>query len=218
LSDNYSSFVKNGLIELSSISSIYSFIGYFTAIAYSSLLNFFSYSYSFGPNSFSFYSLLSPESFTSTSSFEYVTINVSFDHFLVPTLSDFILFDSVYFSLFSVDLWSSISYCSFSEFPQFVRLTSLSFLFDLSSYLVYFISLNSILLLPCFLGFRFLIFSFDVIHSLGFYSLGFKMDAIPGRINYSFELSTLFKGEHRGFCYELCGTSHSSMLILAISL
>jgi hypothetical protein len=87
-----------------------------------------------------------------------------------------------------------------------------------SDYFVYFISLNSILLLPCFLGFRFLIFSFDVIHSLGFYSLGFKMDAIPGRINYSFELSTLFKGEHRGFCYELCGTSHSSMLILAISL
>jgi len=90
--------------------------------------------------------------------------------------------------------------------------------FSLFSYLVYFISLNSILLLPCFLGFRFLIFSFDVIHSLGFYSLGFKMDAIPGRINYSFELSTLFKGEHRGYCYELCGTSHSSMLILAISL
>jgi len=208
LSDNYS-----GLI-LSELSSIYSFIGYCFrgsfGIAHSSLagVNFFSSSYSFGPESFS--------------SFEYVTINVSFDHFLVPTLSDFILFDfcffseavcdSVYFSLFSVDLWSSISYCSFSE------LTSLSFLFDLSSYLVYFISLNSILLLPCFLGFRFLIFSFDVIHSLGFYSLGFKMDAIPGRINYSFELSTLFKGEHRGFCYELCGTSHSSMLILAISL
>lgn len=89
---------------------------------------------------------------------------------------------------------------------------------SLTSYLVYFISLNTILLLPCYLGFRFLIFSFDVIHSLGFYSLGFKMDAIPGRINYSFELSTLFKGEHRGFCYELCGTSHSSMLILAMSL
>jgi cytochrome c oxidase subunit 2 len=97
---------------------------------------------------------------------------------------------------------------------SFTGSCSLSFV----DYLVYFISLNSILLLPCFLGFRFLIFSFDVIHSLGFYSLGFKMDAIPGRINYSFELSTLFKGEHRGFCYELCGTSHSSMLILAMSL
>jgi len=115
-------------------------------------------------------------------------INVSFDHFLVPTLS-FISNSQLLFS------------------SQLVE-----------DYLVYFISLNSILLLPCFLGFRFLIFSFDVIHSLGFYSLGFKMDAIPGRINYSFELSTLFKGEHRGFCYELCGTSHSSMLILAVSL
>jgi hypothetical protein len=146
---------------------------------------------------------------TPNSSFENALINVSFDHFLVPTLSDFFLFDFRFTNIL-------FSYCSFSE------LTLLSFLFDSfavsNDYLVYFISLNSILLLPCFLGFRFLIFSFDVIHSLGFYSLGFKMDAIPGRINYSFELSTLFKGEHRGFCYELCGTSHSSMLILAISL
>lgn len=205
------------------------FIGY---CLYSSLSNFLSLSYS------------------SNSSFEYVSINVSFDHFLVPTLSDLILLplrapyclsfsahsDGAYFPLLSGSRVMAaflrgalacnasspvhyeltlFSYCSFSE------LTLFSFLFDsfsLSSYLVYFISLNSILLLPCFLGFRFLIFSFDVIHSLGFYSLGFKMDAIPGRINYSFELSTFFKGEHRGFCYELCGTSHSSMLILAVSL
>jgi hypothetical protein len=212
-----------------SLTNSLDFIGY---CLYSSLSNFLSLSYS------------------SNSSFEYVSINVSFDHFLVPTLSDWILLpapyclscycsapsDGAYFPLLSGSRVMAacgalacnaskvtpvhyeltlFSYCSFSE------LTLFSFLFDsfsLSSYLVYFISLNSILLLPCFLGFRFLIFSFDVIHSLGFYSLGFKMDAIPGRINYSFELSTFFKGEHRGFCYELCGTSHSSMLILAVSL
>jgi hypothetical protein len=157
-------------------------------------------------------------------------INVSFDHFLVPTLTSFYYcnlssFDPIYCSnlisildsAFNYSLIaaspSSTSFSSFSNLNTFISNSGL-----LNDYLVYFISLNSILLLPCFLGFRFLIFSFDVIHSLGFYSLGFKMDAIPGRINYSFELSTLFKGEHRGFCYELCGTSHSSMLILALSL
>jgi hypothetical protein len=144
---------------------------------------------------------------------EYVLINVSFDHFLVPTLSSFT------YSLVQLPRMALPSY--FSLNPRSAQDSVSSVYFSASlfvDYLVYFISLNSILLLPCFLGFRFLIFSFDVIHSLGFYSLGFKMDAIPGRINYSFELSTLFKGEHRGFCYELCGTSHSSMLILAMSL
>jgi len=144
------------------------------------------------------------------SSFEYVLINVSFDHFLVPTLSSF-----------THTIGSSLG-SLVTQLTPTDNTFNASHLFTIGSlgvdYLVYFISLNSILLLPCFLGFRFLIFSFDVIHSLGFYSLGFKMDAIPGRINYSFELSTLFKGEHRGFCYELCGTSHSSMLILAVSL
>jgi len=66
--------------------------------------------------------------------------------------------------------------------------------------------------------FRFLIFSFDVIHSLGFYSIAVKMDAIPGRINYSQSLSNLFSSEIRGYCYELCGANHSSMLLLGFAL
>jgi len=146
-------------------------------------------------------------------------INVSFDHFLVPTLSGFDWKECETFNFFNSFHYSAYADARGSVSTVFDHSFSIAAdSYSLFSYLVYFISLNSILLLPCFLGFRFLIFSFDVIHSLGFYSLGFKMDAIPGRINYSFELSTLFKGEHRGYCYELCGTSHSSMLILAISL
>lgn len=185
-------------------------------------------------------------------------INVSFDHFLVPSInyvsflvpnsllslqsgtvqlcffwteaSDYVapLYEAITLRGFSLaaplnSIQGLFSFNSTSFGISGVRSLELAnsssyAATSLTSYLVYFISLNTILLLPCYLGFRFLIFSFDVIHSLGFYSLGFKMDAIPGRINYSFELSTLFKGEHRGFCYELCGTSHSSMLILAMSL
>jgi len=40
------------------------------------------------------------------------------------------------------------------------------------------------------------------------------MDAIPGRYNVTTTIRPSVKGEHRGFCYELCGYSHSSMLIL----
>lgn len=181
-------------------------------------------------------------------------INVSFDHFLVPSInyvsflvpnsllslqsgteaslqvfwteaSDYVapLYEAITLRGFSLAaplnyIQGLFSFNSTSFGISGVANSSSYAATSLTSYLVYFISLNTILLLPCYLGFRFLIFSFDVIHSLGFYSLGFKMDAIPGRINYSFELSTLFKGEHRGFCYELCGTSHSSMLILAMSL
>jgi len=223
LSDNYSSFFKNGIknysfvlfsrVVVEVLSANFSFrtasqtLWSWLAIALGERFSF----------NFLFYSDLSTdEALHGTvnsrlnsslgDSFEYVLINVSFDHFLVPTLSllDFSLFMNSVIALSDDHFcWLAFAFGSCSLFVD---------------YLVYFISLNSILLLPCFLGFRFLIFSFDVIHSLGFYSLGFKMDAIPGRINYSFELSTLFKGEHRGFCYELCGTSHSSMLILALSL
>jgi len=44
------------------------------------------------------------------------------------------------------------------------------------------------------------------------------MDAIPGRFNVTSTIRTLIKGEHRGFCYELCGFGHSSMLIVGMVL
>ena len=49
------------------------------------------------------------------------------------------------------------------------------------------------------------------------YCFGIKIDAIPGRINLASTLRSLFKGEHRGFCFELCGQGHSSMLIVGIT-
>jgi heme/copper-type cytochrome/quinol oxidase subunit 2 len=53
-----------------------------------------------------------------------------------------------------------------------------------------------------------------VIHSLGFYSFGIKIDAIPGRINLVSTLRSINKGEHRGFCFELCGQGHFTMLLV----
>ena len=58
--------------------------------------------------------------------------------------------------------------------------------------------------------------SFDVIHTLGIYSWGVKIDAIPGRINAATTIRLLNKGEYRGKCFELCGQGHLSMAIASI--
>ena len=58
----------------------------------------------------------------------------------------------------------------------------------------------------------------DVIHPLGFYTFGIKIDAIPGRINPATTSRSLMKGENRGFRSELCGQGHATMLSLSMSL
>ena len=88
------------------------------------------------------------------------------------------------------------------------RLIIYSYLFDISQYI----------LLPIYSFIRLFVYSFDVIHTLGFYSWGIKIDAIPGRINLGTTLRLLWKGEYRGKCFELCGQGHLSMLLLSIVL
>lgn len=89
-------------------------------------------------------------------------------------------------------------------------LASLELESSLQSYLSFF---NSSFLIPAASLFKFLIYSFDVIHSFGIYSFGLKYDAIPGRFHFSNALRSFLIGSFRGFCYELCGRSHSAMLI-----
>jgi hypothetical protein len=57
-----------------------------------------------------------------------------------------------------------------------------------------------------------------VIHAIGFYSTGIKIDAIPGRINLASTLRSLFKGEHRGFRFESCGQGHAATLIVGLTI
>ena len=58
----------------------------------------------------------------------------------------------------------------------------------------------------------------DVIHPLGFYSFGIKIDAIPGRINPASSSRSLNKGENRGFRSESRGQGHSAMLLISMVL
>jgi len=82
--------------------------------------------------------------------------------------------------------------------------------YDMLSLVFY--DLNSFILIPLFSLVKIVVFSFDVIHSFSIYSLGLKIDAIPGRFNSTGIIRTLSKGEIRGWCFELCGSGHSSML------
>lgn len=67
--------------------------------------------------------------------------------------------------------------------------------------------------LPAFLPVRFLVSSSDVIHSWTIPTLGFKIDAIPGRVN-QFCLSSKRSGVFFGQCSEICGANHSFIPIV----
>ena len=84
---------------------------------------------------------------------------------------------------------------------------------SLNTYLFYFFTCNTTILIPILSTIRFFVFSYDVIHSLGIYSFGIKIDAIPGRFNFASTIRTLLKGASYGYCFELCGPGHSSTLI-----
>ena len=77
----------------------------------------------------------------------------------------------------------------------------------------YLFEISQYILLPIYSFIRLFVYSFDVIHTLGFYSWAIKIDAIPGRINLANTLRLLWKGEYRGRCFELCGQGHLSMII-----
>lgn len=59
---------------------------------------------------------------------------------------------------------------------------------------------------------RFLITASDVIHSFAVPSFGFKVDAIPGRVNETY-VKVEKPGVYYGQCSELCGVNHGFMPI-----
>ena len=77
---------------------------------------------------------------------------------------------------------------------------------------------HSTLIIPLYSLCYMLLLSYDVIHAIGYYSLGIKIDAIPSKINNTQSLRPVFKGEYRGYCFELCGEGHSTMIVTSISL
>lgn len=64
------------------------------------------------------------------------------------------------------------------------------------------------IVLPLNFPVRFVVTSVDVIHSFTIPSLGFKVDAVPGRLNQIFVIPNRL-GVFYGQCSEICGSNHS---------
>lgn len=82
-----------------------------------------------------------------------------------------------------------------------------------SSALFYNLDVDNRLVLPTLSNVQFLVTSVDVLHSFTVPTLGIKVDACPGRLNY---LSTItpFSGVYYGQCSEICGANHSFIPIV----
>lgn len=79
--------------------------------------------------------------------------------------------------------------------------------------LFYNLDVDNRLVLPTLTNIQLLVTSVDVLHSFTVPTLGIKVDACPGRLNY---LSTItpFRGVYYGQCSEICGANHSFMPIV----
>ena len=71
---------------------------------------------------------------------------------------------------------------------------------------------SSYLIIPYHSIVKTVVSSRDVVHSFGVYSLGVKVDAIPGKFNLLFSVKPLIRGIFKASCYELCGLNHTSMI------
>ena len=95
------------------------------------------------------------------------------------------------------------------EFDSYMLQTSR----DSDFSLFYNLDVDNRLVLPTRSNIMFLVTSSDVLHSWTVPSLGIKVDAIPGRLNYLFT-STLYSGVYYGQCSEICGSNHRFMPIV----
>jgi cytochrome c oxidase subunit 2 len=68
-------------------------------------------------------------------------------------------------------------------------------------------------MLPTLTHINVLVTSHDVVHSWAVPSLGFKVDAVPGRLN-QFSMYIRREGVYYGQCSELCGVNHGYMPIM----
>jgi len=75
------------------------------------------------------------------------------------------------------------------------------------------LSVDKAFMLPIDTHINVIVTSYDVLHSFALPALGFKVDAVPGRLN-RFPLFIKRQGVYYGQCSELCGVSHGFMPIV----
>ena len=75
------------------------------------------------------------------------------------------------------------------------------------------LAVDKAFMLPINTHINIIVTSYDVLHSFALPALGFKVDAVPGRLN-RFPLFIKRQGVYYGQCSEICGILHSSMPIV----
>lgn len=92
-----------------------------------------------------------------------------------------------------------------------------SYIIENRNIIIRLIDVDNRLIIPSNLPVRFLSTSADVIHSWTVPRIGFKIDAIPGRVN-QFCSTTKKSGIYFGQCSEICGRNHRFIPIVVESL
>nr|AIX92133.1 cytochrome c oxidase subunit II [Monomachus antipodalis] len=132
-----------------------------------------------------------------------------------PSLKILYLLDCDNKSLLSMKIMGHQWYWSY-EYSDFLNL-------EFDSFMVYMkmgemnlfrlMDVDNRLIVPMNIQVRLLISSLDVIHSFTIPSMGFKIDAIPGRVN-QVNMYINRPGIYYGQCSEICGMNHSFMPIV----
>jgi hypothetical protein len=176
---------------------------------------------SFANLSYSFDQLiLSSLSFSSSISslFAVSSLPMLLTHYLSGLLCEFTFSSSISSAFLSPSLLPSF-HSLLLPFSSLASFTPISISSPASIFSNFYMCLfSAYLVLPLYATISFYVLSFDVIHSFGYHSFGFKSDAIPGRVNSVAALSLFVPGFFSSYCYELCGSSHTSMLSSIISL
>nr|YP_009131549.1 cytochrome c oxidase subunit II [Pelecinus polyturator]AIW82468.1 cytochrome c oxidase subunit II [Pelecinus polyturator] len=132
----------------------------------------------------------------------------------IPSLKVLYMTDEIYTPILSMKCLGYQWYWSY-EYSNFLNYSFDSFMLkenlNLNSFRL--LDVDNRLILPFNSYIRLLVSSNDVIHSFTIPSLGFKIDAVPGRMN-QINLFMNRTGNFFGQCSEICGMNHSFMPIL----
>ena len=148
-----------------------------------------------------------------------IFVELELFYVILPICLMFVLISCLFVSLtllFEYDVFgSNVNVCGF----QWYWLVD-NWLYSLhAKYLVFgsirLLDSSHSLLCASSIHYAFLITSFDVIHSLSFPALGFKLDAIPGRLSVGY-IECFISGIYFGQCTELCGSLHAFMPIKVV--
>lgn len=145
---------------------------------------------------------------------------------LVWTIVPFFLLLLILFpSLFCLYMLDSCDFCGISlritghqwywsyDYKDLKDFSFDSYMLSKDSSRIRLLDVDNRLALITYIPIRFMVSRADVIHSWTIPSLGFKLDAVPGRIN---QFCSLVKtnGVFFGQCSEICGANHSFMPIV----